>query len=88
MRELESRLPLKRRLSMEWHRALQLFASNPRGTTEYMLVLGHGFSSDLLAMLVLAGLATAVTETLRADRRRCKIERVMITDTGKRALEG
>jgi len=63
-----------------------LLAGNPRGTTEHMLVLGHGFSSDMLAMLVLAGLATVVTETLRAGH--CKIERMMITDAGKRALKG
>ena len=86
MRALQSRLPHKPRLSSEWHQALQLLAGNPRGTTEHMLVLGHGFSSDMLAMLVLAGLATVVTETLRAGH--CKIERMMITDAGKRALEG
>ena len=86
MRDLESRLPPKRRLSSEWHQALQLLDGNPRGTTEHMLMLGHGFSSDMLAMLVLAGLATVVTETLRAGH--CKIERMMITDAGKRALKG
>jgi hypothetical protein len=53
-----------------------------------MLVLGHGFSRDMLAMLVLAGLATVVTETQRADGERRKVERVIITDSGKRALEG
>ena len=86
MRALESRLPPKRRLSTEWHQALQLLAANPRGITEHILVLGHGFSSDMLAMLVLAGLATVVTETLKAGHG--KIERMMITDAGKRALEG
>jgi hypothetical protein len=50
-----------------------------------MLVLGHGLSSDMLGMLVLAGLATVVTETLRAGQG--KIERMLITDAGKRALE-
>jgi hypothetical protein len=53
-----------------------------------MLVLGHGFSRDMLAMLVLAGLATVVTETLRASGATVKIERMRITDAGKRALEG
>ena len=48
MRELESRLPPKRHLSTEWHRALQLLASNLRGSTEHMLVLGQGFSSNML----------------------------------------
>jgi hypothetical protein len=65
MRALHSSLPPKRHLSPEWRQALQLLVSSPRGTTEDMLVLGHGFSSDMLAMLVLAGLATVVTETLR-----------------------
>jgi hypothetical protein len=88
MRALQSRLPQKRHLSPEWHQALQLLASSPRGTTEDMLVLGHGFSRDMLAMLVLAGLATVVTEPLRTDGERRKVERVMITDAGKRALEG
>ena len=37
MRDLELRLPPKRRLSTEWHQALQLLAGNPRGTTEHML---------------------------------------------------
>jgi len=86
MRALRSRLPQKHHLSPEWHRALQLLASNPHGTTQDMLVLGHGLSSDMLGMLVLAGLATVVTETLRVGRG--KIERLLITDAGKRALEG
>ncbi len=88
MRALQSRLPQKRHLSPEWHQALQLLASSPRGTTEDMLVLGHGFSGDILAMLLLAGLATVVTETLRADGPMIKVERVMITDAGRRAVEG
>ena len=87
MRTLQSRLPHKTRLSSEWHRALQLLAGNPRGTTEHMLVLGHGFSSDMLAMLVLAGLATVVTETLRAGGPTIKVERVSITDAGRKALD-
>ncbi len=88
MRALQSRSPKKRHFSPEWHQALQLLASSPRGVTEDMLVLGHGFSGDMLAMLVLAGLVTVVTEALRADGGRRKVERVMITDAGKRALEG
>jgi hypothetical protein len=63
-----------------------LLASNPRGFAEDMLVRGYGVSSDVLGMLVLAGLATVVTERLRA--RQGKIERMLITDAGKRALEG
>ena len=53
-----------------------------------MLALGHGFSRDMLAMLVLAGLATVVTETLRPTGSTVKIERMHITAAGQRALEG
>ena len=76
----------RNRLSPEWRQVLQMLASSPRGATEEVLVLGHGFSRDMLAMLLLAGLATVVTETLRAGH--CKIERMVITDAGKRALKG
>ena len=88
MRALESRLPRKPHSSPEWREALQLLASSPRGATEQVLMLGHGFSGDMLAMLVLAGLATMVAETLEADGSTIKIERVRITDAGRRALEG
>jgi hypothetical protein len=86
MSALQPQLPPKHRLSQEWRRALQLLASNPRGTTEDMLMVGHGLSADMLAMLVLAGLAKVVTETLRPGQH--KIGRMLITDAGKRALEG
>jgi hypothetical protein len=41
----------------------------------------------MLAMLVLAGLATVVIETLSGDGPTSKVGRVRITDAGKRALE-
>jgi hypothetical protein len=88
MGALQSQLPPRHRLSQEWRRALQLLASNPRGTTEDMLVVGHGLSTDMLAMLVLAGLAKVVTATLRAEGRTFTIERLHITDADRRALEG
>jgi hypothetical protein len=88
MRALQSRSPKKRHLGPEWHHALQLLASSSRGASEDMLVLGHEFSRDMLAMLVLAGLATMVTETPRAGGPTIKVERMQITDAGRRALEG
>jgi hypothetical protein len=86
MRTLRSEVPPKHRLSAEWHRALQLLADKPRGTTEDVLALGHGFSSDVLAMLVLAGLTTLETETLTAQGSTIKIQRMRITDAGRRAI--
>ena len=88
MRTSQLQLPRERHLNPERRRALQLLASSPRGLTEDLLVLAHEFSSDMLAGLVLAGLATVVAETLRADGPTIKIERVRITDAGRRAIEG
>jgi hypothetical protein len=65
-----------------------LLASTPRGTTEELLVLAHGFSRDTVAGLVLAGLLTVATETLRVGGLTVKVERVKITDDGRRVLEG
>jgi hypothetical protein len=76
------------RLSQDRRRALQLLASTPRGTTEDLLVLAHGFSHDTVAGLVHAGLLTVVTETLRVAGPTVKVERVKITDDGRSALEG
>jgi hypothetical protein len=37
-------------------------------------------------MLTIAGLATAVTETLKVDGRAFAVERLLITDAGRRAI--
>ena len=87
MRALQSRLPRKPHSSPEWRQALQFLASSPRGATEEVLVLGHGFSRDMLAMLVLAGLAKVVSETVRAGGSTIKVERVSITDADRRAID-
>jgi hypothetical protein len=88
MKVLQSRLPGERHLRSERRRALQLLASSTRGATEDLLVLAHDFSRDMLAGLVLAGLATVVTETVRAGGPSLKVERYRITDVGRRMLEG
>jgi len=65
-----------------------MLADAPRDVNEEVLVVAHGFSAEMLAGLVLAGLATVVTETERAPRGvTIKIERIRITDAGRRALE-
>ena len=88
MRALRLQLLRKPRPSPEWRQALQLLARSPRGAIEDVLELGHGFSHEMLAMLVLAGLATVVTETLRVDGGTFKIERMRITDAGRLAIRG
>jgi hypothetical protein len=88
MRALRSQLPRERYLRSQRRLALQLLAGSSRGATEDLLLLAHGFSRDMLAGLVLAGLATVVTETVRAGGPATKVERYRITDDGRRALEG
>ncbi len=48
-----------------------------RGLSEEVLVVAHGVSAEMLAGLVLAGLATVVTETKSAPRGvTIKVERI------------
>jgi hypothetical protein len=49
-------------------------------------MLAHGFHREMLAGLVQAGLATVVTETMRAGAAPIKVERYRITDNGRDAL--
>jgi hypothetical protein len=77
------------RFSREQLRALKKLAGTPHGVTEQMLVVAHGFSVGMLAGLVLAGFATVVTETKMAPRSlTIKVDRIRITDDGRRAIEG
>jgi hypothetical protein len=88
MTVLRSQLPRKPQSSPEWRQALQLLARSPRGTIEDVLELGHGFSRETLATLVLNGLAMVMTETLSLGGATIKIERMRITDAGRRAIRG
>ncbi len=73
----------------ERRRALKMLADAPRGVSEEMLVVVHGFSAAMLAGLVLAGFATVVTETKSAPRGvKIKVERIRVTDAGRRAFDG
>jgi hypothetical protein len=86
MTVLRSQLPRRSHFSPDWCKALQLLARSPRGAIEDVLELGHGFSHEMLAMLVLAGLTAVVTETLRVGDETFKIERMRITDAGRLAI--
>ena len=78
--------PRKHRLSSEQRRALQFLASSPRGITEEVFMLAHGFSCDMLAGLVLAGLAAVVAEKMRAGGRTIRVVRMRITAAGREFL--
>ena len=68
----------------EQRRALKMLADAPRGVREEMLVIMHGFSAEMLA-----GHATVVTETKSAPRGvTIKVERIRVTDAGRRAFDG
>ena len=72
-------------MTAEQRRALTLLSSDQHGATE-ALMLAHGFHREMLAELVQAGLATVVTETMRAGATPIKVERYRITDDGRDAL--
>jgi hypothetical protein len=74
--------PRRRRLSAQRRHALQLLASSQSGITETFL-FAHGVTPHMLARLLNSGLATIQRAPIKsADGR------VMITDAGRRALEG
>ena len=74
-------------VSAEQRRALQILAGARNGVTE-ALMLANGFTAELMAQLVLAGLATVETETVRAGGPIIKVERMRITEAGRRVIEG
>jgi hypothetical protein len=65
--------------------ALQRLAAVPRGIAK-TLMLAHGFTDELIAGLVLNGLATVVPDSARIGKQTIDIELVMITDAGRKAI--
>jgi hypothetical protein len=51
-------------------------------------MLAHGFTTEMLTVLVRDGLATATPETVHAGKRPIKVVRVPITDARRLALAG
>jgi hypothetical protein len=50
-------------------------------------LLAHGFTIEMLIVLVRDGLAAATPEILHAGRRPIEVVRVGITDAGRQALD-
>jgi hypothetical protein len=65
--------------------ALQRLADVPRGIAK-TLMLAHGFTDELIAGLVLNGLATVIPDIARIGKHTIEIELVMITDAGRKAI--
>jgi hypothetical protein len=78
--------PRKRRLSGEARRALELLARSPDGVNEALL-LAHGFTRQMLTGFIRSGLATWHDRTVRAGGRMIEVNYMMITATGRRAIE-
>jgi hypothetical protein len=72
-------------MTPDQHDALQQLADVPRGIAQ-TLMLAYGFTHELIAGLVLAGLVTVVTDTARIGEQTIEVELVMITDAGRRAI--
>jgi hypothetical protein len=77
----------KAELSADHRRALSLLAGLSHGGTEAIL-LAHGFTIEMLIVLVRGGFATATPEIVHAGNRSIEVVRVGITDAGRQALDG
>ena|SRR5215470_20205128 len=73
----------KHRLTPEQREALELLASDPQGATEDLLVLAHGFDSNMIAGLVYSGLAMAQRENMKAG-----VDQSRSSGSGSRARGG
>ena len=78
--------PNRPRLTLEQRQALELLASDPQGATDELLVLVHGFDSNMIADLVESGLAMARLENMNAGSRAIEVIRIRITGSGRNAL--
>ena len=75
------------RLSVEQRSALALLiGAGMNGVTE-TIMLGRGFTREMVAFLARKGLATVRWELVRAGGRTIEVGRVRITAAGRRALE-
>jgi hypothetical protein len=75
----------KHGLSADRRRALKVLAASPDGCTE-AIMLAYGFKLELLADLVLDGLATVHNERVIAGRRAIEVTLVRMTEAGRQAL--
>jgi hypothetical protein len=77
---------MAQRLSAEQRRALAILAgAGQRGCTDQFM-MAHGFTFDILAGLVRAGLATATLRRMRVNERMMEVARLRITEAGRDAL--
>jgi hypothetical protein len=74
-------------LSPEWRRALEELANaSERGGATEAVMLARGFAAEMVASLVLSGLAETSVETLKVGGRGVEVVRMRITDAGRFVL--
>jgi hypothetical protein len=76
-----------RHLGPQAHRALVLLAGSPDGSAEELVMIANGFARELPDWLVLAGLVRAVTDTMEIGKETIRIDLLVITDDGRKALK-
>ncbi len=74
------------RMSPSRRRCLELLAQAPEGVTEPLLRVEFGIDTPVTAGLVEEGLAVAREMRQRVGNRVLEVQRVQITDAGRRAL--
>jgi hypothetical protein len=74
-------------LTAEQRDVLELLAGAPTNGHTKGRLLADGFSVDMLAGLVRDGLATARRGSVRVGGRQIGVERYLITDAGRMAIE-
>jgi hypothetical protein len=80
-------MPVIDLLTRDQRRALQMLANVPRGIAE-TLMIAYGFPRETVNVLVLAGLATVAPDTAQIGEQTVEVKLVMITDAGRKAIEG
>jgi len=74
-------------LSAGQQRPLKILGEVEKNGAGEAALLVHGCWREMLAELVLAGPATAVTDTMQTSPSTIKVERYRITDDGRKALK-
>jgi hypothetical protein len=77
---------MAQRLSAEQRRALAVLAASGQIGFTDQLMMAHGFTFDLLANLIRAGLATATLRRKQVGVRMIEVAKVRITDAGRQTL--
>jgi hypothetical protein len=73
-------------MTRDQRRALRRLSNVPRGIAK-TLMLAHGFPRELIAGLMLAGLVTVLTDTVRIGEETINVDLVMITEAGRKAIQ-